>query len=302
MIEKRDFGGNIQYILRSESLELSVMELGATVTGLRFKGRERILRYEAAEDYLSKVPYICPFIGRYANRIGGARFSLNGREYRLPANEGRNQLHGGPDSYDRRRWRSETVGDAVRFELFSPDGDNGFPGNLTAAVTYRLKGDVFRMDFEGESDADTVYAPTSHLYFDLSGGSALDYTLMLHADRYVEVDGELIPTGRLLPAEGDFDFSAPRRIGHDYDHCFVLNDGHACTVSAGGVALEVYTDFPAVQIYTAGMMGEPLGKNSGLAIEPEFLPDSPNRPDFPSTVLRAGEKFRKYAEFRFREA
>ena len=302
MIEKRDFGGYEQYILGSDELELSVMTLGATVTGLKFRGRETVLRYDAAEDYLNKIGYINAAIGRYANRIRGARFSLNGREYILPANEGRNQLHGGPESYDRRVWQGELVcDDAVRFTLFSPDGDNGFPGNLTAAVTYRVQGGAFRMDFEAVSDADTVFAPTSHLYFNLDGSAhILDHELMINAGRYLEVDGELIPTGRLLPTEGDFDFKAMRKVAGDYDHCFVLSSSHACTVQAGGISMELHTDFPALQIYTASMMGEPFGRNAGLAIEPEFFPDSPNHPEFPTTLLKAGEKFHKYAEVRFK--
>lgn len=299
MIEKRDFGGYAQYILDSDSLSVSVTELGATVTGIRFKDRERILSYDKAEDYLTKAKFICTFVGRYANRIGKARFSLNGKEYILPANEGQNQLHGGPDAYDRRRWRSEVKGGAVRFELDSPDGDGGFPGNLTAAVTYSVEGSTLRMDFEGVCDADTVYAPTSHMYFALNGGSCLDYVLQINAGRYVEVDGELIPTGRLLPTEGAFDFNTPRPIGQNYDHCFVLDSTHACTVKAENVTLEVHTDFPAVQIYTGSKLKAPFVPNSALAIEPEFLPDSPNHPDFPSTVLKAGENFHRYMEFKF---
>ncbi len=303
MTEKGSFGKYAQYTLRSEELELKVMELGATVTGLRFKGRETVLRYEEPEDYLNKTAYICAAIGRYANRIGGARFSLGGRNYTLPANEGKNQLHGGPEAFDRRIWQAEIVGEsAVRFSLFSPDGDNGYPGNLRAAVTYSVSGGCLRMDFEGESDADTVFAPTSHMYFDLGGaGHILDAELQIQADRYVEVDRALIPTGRLLPVDGAFDFRRARPIGQDYDHCFVLTSPRACTLRAGGLALELRTDFPAVQIYTASGMGEPFGKNSALAIEPEFYPDSPNHPQFPSTLLRKGEHFHKYAEFRLKE-
>ena len=302
MIEKTNFGGYGQYVIRSGELALSVMELGATVTSLRYKGRELVLRYDRAEDYLQKEPYICAAVGRYANRVGKARFTLNGREYRLTANEGPNQLHGGPASYDRRVWHSEIAGEsAARFTLVSPDGDNGFPGDLTAAVTYSLGENSFRIDFEGVSDADTVYAPTSHMYFDLDGSkNCLDHILTIHADRYLEVDGELIPTGRRLPVDGSFDFRTPRPVGQDYDHCFVLNGSHACTVCAGEIAMELHTDFPAVQIYTASGMGEPFSKNCALALEPEFFPDSPNHPDFPSTLLRKGEKFHKYAEFRLK--
>ena len=301
MTEKSSFGEYKQYVLRTDTLELSAMELGATVTSLKYRGREQVLRYDAAEDYLNKVPYICSAIGRYANRIGKSSFTLGGIEYILPANEGRNQLHGGPESFDRRVWRAELVGDsAVRFELDSPDGDNGFPGHLKAAVTYSLCGNSFRIDFEGLSDADTLYSPTSHMYFVLdSSQSCLNTELMINADRYVEVDRELIPTGRLLPADGAFDFRTSRPIGQDYDHCFVLSSTHACTMKSGGQSIELHTDFPAVQIYTASAMTAPFTKNCALAVEPEFFPDGPHQPAFPSTVLKKGEKFHKYAEFRF---
>ena len=116
---------------------------------------------------------------------------------------------------------------------------------------------------------------------------------------WLEVDGGLIPTGRVMPPEGDFDFHALRRVARDYDHCFVMNGEHACTVEAGGVRMDVFTDFPAMQVYTSSGMGAPHGKNAGLAIEPEFYPDSPNHPDFPSTVLHAGEHFHRYAEYKF---
>ncbi len=305
MLYQRDFGSWRQFVLENGSLTLSAMELGATVTGLRFKGREILLRFDRAEDYLKQTSYLCAAVGRCANRIGGARFRLNGREYRLPANEGRSQLHGGPEAFDWRRWDAQPLGDsAVRFTLQSPDGDNGFPGALEASVTYSLSGSAFRIEFEGLSDADTVFAPTSHLYFNLAGaGSVLDAELQINGDRYVEVDRELIPTGRLLPAEGDFDFRRLRRIGRDYDHCFALNGGErALLLRAGGIAMELYTDFPGVQIYTGSALEAPFGRNGGLAIEPEFYPDSPNRPEFPSVLLRKGESFRRTAEFRFSEA
>lgn len=302
MIVKREFENYDLYILANEHLQLSVTNLGATVVSLRYKGRETVLGYDSPALYLEKDAFLGAVIGRYANRIGGSAFTLGGVEYRLPANEGENQLHGGPDSYDRRPWEAEIRGETLRFTLQSPDGDNGFPGNLTAVVDYSLQGDTLRMDYEARCDKDTVYAPTSHMYFDLSGkGDSLKARLEVNADYVLEVDKGLIPTGRLLPVDPVFDFRKMRTVGRDYDHCFVLNGEYCCALEDGGLRMEIRTDFPAVQIYTGTFVPAPHGKNGGLAIEPEFFPDSPNKPDFPSTLLRAGEDFRRWAEYRFSE-
>lgn len=303
MIRKTAFGDYTLYTLEKENLVVSVTDLGATVTSLRYRGRETVLGYDSPELYLEKDAYIGAVIGRYANRIGGSAFALNGVTFLLAANEGSNQLHGGPMSYDKRRWQAEVKGEELRFTLSSPDGDNGFPGNLTAVVTYRLDRDCLYMDYAAESDADTVFAPTSHMYFDLGGrGQILDARLRVNADQIVEVGEGLIPTGRLLPANDSFDFRTLRRVAEDYDHCFVLNGEDCCTVEDGGIRMEIRTDFPAVQIYTGKFLPAPHKANSGLAIEPEFYPDSPNHPDFPSTLLRKGERFHRWASYHFTEA
>ncbi len=301
MIRESKFGNYERYQLENERLQLSVTNLGATVIGLRYCGRETVLGYDSPELYLEKDAYLGATVGRYANRIGGASFSLGGKIYELAPNEGANQLHGGPQSYNMRPWRAEPLGDeALRFTLESPDGDNGFPGNLSAAITYSLDGDCLRMDFEGVCDQDTVYAPTNHMYFDLSGrGQALEARLQVNSDELLEVRNDLIPTGRRLPTEGSFDFRQLRRVGEDYDHCFVLKGAEACTLEDGGLRLELLTDFPAVQIYTGRFLPAPHWANAGLAIEPEFFPDSPNHPEFPSTLLRAGDHFHRWAEYRF---
>ena len=301
MIDTVNYGDYTLYTLSSEELRLRVCTLGATVMGLRYRGRDCVLAYERPEDYLAGQDYLGATVGRCGNRIAGAAFSLNGRHFALAANEGANQLHGGPEAFDRRVWKGEVVDDtAVRFLLHSPDGDNGYPGNLDAAVTYRVSGSTLRLDFEGICDRDTVFAPTNHMYFNLDGSPDIRESLLsLSADRYVEPGPELIPTGRLLPAEGDFDFHRLRPIARDYDHAFVLSGQPACTLQAGGIRMELHTDFPAVQIYTGAFLKPPLSPRQGVAIEPEFYPDSPHHPDFPSVVLKAGETFRRWAEYRF---
>ena len=300
-MKKENFSGYEAYTFGNEELQVTVISLGATVYSIKYKGQETVLNYADARSYIDSTAFICNAIGRYANRIGKARFTLNGKEYLLPANEGENQLHGGPMSYDKRVWTAEVLGEnSVRMSIFSPDGDNGFPGNLTAGVTYTVEGSTLRMDFDGETDADTVYAPTSHLYFNLSdAASVLDHELWINGSGWLEVDSGLIPTGRVMPCEAEFDFSEMRRIGCDFDHCFVLAGEHACAAQSGSVRMDMYTDFPAMQLYTGSSLGAPHGVNKGLAIEPEFLPDSPNKPQFPSTTLKAGEKFHKYASFVF---
>ena len=302
MVTKTNFGAYALYTIEAGELAVSITALGATVTSLRYRGRECVPSYDSPEGYLGGSAYLGAAIGRYGNRIAGARFTLGGKEYVLPANEGPNQLHGGPDSYDRREWSAEVLDDAVRFTLFSPDGDNGFPGALTAAVTYSVRGGTLRLDFEGDSDADTVYAPTSHMYFDLSGReNCLEAVLEVNASRYLEVGEGLIPTD-VTPVEGTrFDLRAPRRIGEAYDHCFVLDGERACVLRDGGVQLALYTDFPALQVYTGEFLPPPFKPFGAVALEPEAYPDSPNRPDFPSTVLRPGEHFHRWAEYRFSE-
>ena len=299
MITTSDFDGYGLFTLSSGELEVSVTELGATVTRLCYRGRTLSLGYDTAAEYLAGQSYLGAIVGRFANRIGGGAFELGGRRWELTKNEGGNTLHGG-GAFNKRRWQGEIDGESVVFTLVSPDGDLGFPGELTVRVRYTVAGGALHIDFEGDAAADTVCAPTSHMYFNLDGSDDIrGHVLELAAAGVLEVDGALIPTGTILPAAGDFDFSAPRRIARDYDHCFPLKGETACRVSAGGVRMTLRTDFPAVQFYTGGFLESAIGANRGFAVEPEFYPDSPNKPAFPSATLRKGEHFHKYAEYRF---
>ena len=302
MLTCSDFGGYAAYTLASDELEVTVTELGSTVTRLRFRGRTLSLGYDTAAAYLAGTSYLGAIVGRFANRIGGGSFTLDGQRWELTKNENGNTLHGG-GAFHKRRWQSGTEGESVVFTLFSPAGDMGFPGDLTARVRYTVTGGTLRIDFEGEAAADTVYAPTSHMYFNLDGSPDVrGHVLQMDAGGVLEVDGALIPTGVVLPPAGDFDFSAPRPIGRDYDHCFVLKKDGLCRVCAGGVALTLATDFPAVQLYSGAFLEPEIGAHRGFALEPEFCPDAPNKPAFPSALLHAGEHFRKYAEYRFENA
>ncbi|MBR0354791.1 MAG: galactose mutarotase [Oscillospiraceae bacterium] len=300
MVNMTKFDDIRLFVLASDTLRVSVMELGATVTEVAYRGRPVALAYGHAADYLQHGAYLGAIVGRFANRIGGGRFPLGGKTVELQKNENGNTLHGGADSWDRRIWTGRIESESVVFTLVSPAGDNGFPGCVTARVRYTVTGSELRIDFEGETDADTLFAPTSHLYFNLRGaGSILDTVMRIPARGVLEVDGALIPTGRVLPAAGDFDFSAPRPVARSYDHAFVLEGQRACEAAAGGVRLTLDTDFPALQFYTGDFLGEPFGACGGFAVEPEFYPDAPNHPDFPSALLRPGETFRRFASYRF---
>ena len=196
MVTKDLFGPYDRYTIQSGDLEVSVITLGATVTALKYKGAERAVCYQNAEDAIAGHGFLCKGVGRCANRIGGAAFTLEGRRYELPPNEHLNQLHGGPNSVDKRVWDAEILSDsAVRFSIVSPDGDNGYPGTLKMTFTYSVVGSALRVDFGGETDRTTVYAPTVHPYFNLGGESVLDAKLWVNAAGHLEVNDELIPSG-----------------------------------------------------------------------------------------------------------
>ena len=188
----------------------------------------------------------------------------------------------------------------MRFTLHTPDGDAGYPGELTMHVTYRVEGSRLFLDFEGVSTKDTILAPTTHMYFNLGGTeSILGTTLQINAGRWIPVDGELIPTGELRPAEGPFDFRTPHTIAQNFDHGFVLDGQDARVAEDGGVRLSLHTDYPALQLYTGEFLSGKLHPNQGFAIEPEACPDTPNHPEFGSSVLKAGETFHRSIAYTF---
>ena len=301
MITCRAWGEYSLYTLENERIRAEISDLGATIVSLKYDGKERVIGHAEPQGYLEQGGCPGATIGRYANRIGGAAFTLNGVEYKLVANEGKNQLHGGDQTYHhKRRWAGEIDGEVLRFTLFSPDGDNGFPGCVTATVSYSLAESTLRIDYDAESDSDTYYAPTNHSYFDLSGnGNCLEAMFQVNADRYLEIDEGKIPT-EVKSVEGTrFDFRTMRPVGEDYDHCLILCGSPACTLRDGGTTLEIFTDLPALQVYTGSGLKGDFKVNQALALEPEFYPDSPNHPEYPSTLLRPGEHFHRYIEYKF---
>ncbi len=326
------------YTLAAGALSCQIITFGGSLQSLRVPDRsgkpvDVLLGFDALEPYRTHGKSLGALVGRYANRIGGAKFSLNGQTYQLAANNnGVNHLHGGLVGFNQRVWTVEEAGDdRLALSLFSPDGEEGYPGNLTVRVTYTLTEEGLTIGYRAECDRDTVCNLTNHAYFNLSGhdsGPVLDQTIQLLADRYTPTDPLSIPTGEIAPVEGtpmDLRRTTPigARIGEDfpqllqaggYDHNWIPN-GEAGTLRpiaraaspATGISMEVLSTLPGVQFYTGNYLdGCPAGKGGaayanrwGFCLETQFYPDSPNHANFPSCVLRAGEVFDHTAAFRF---
>lgn len=329
-----------QYTLSAGRLSCDILTYGGAIRALRVPDRigkavDVLLGFDTLEDYRRQDKYIGALVGRYANRIGGARFCLEGAEYPLAANDGANHLHGGALGFDKQLWTAEeTGGDTLTLSLLSPDGQEGYPGNLRVRVTYTLTEEALRLHYQAETDKTTVCNLTNHAYFNLSGhdsGPVTEQTIRILADAYTPADSASIPTGavesvagtpmdlrRFVPigAEIDCDFPQLRQAG-GYDHNWVLGEGgesprlFAAAVSpAAGIVMEALTTLPGVQFYTgnflegcpAGKGGAPYGNRWGFCLETQFFPDSPNKPGFPSCVLRPGEVWDHTTIYRFRTA
>jgi aldose 1-epimerase len=319
-------------------LTLRVMDLGATWLSCRVAlpgqaAREVLLGHAEPLLHASGPGYLGAAIGRYANRISGARFMLDGREHLLAPNEGKNQLHGGPEGFNARRWNVVSASECeLHLHLTSPDGDQGFPGTLDVHMRYRIMAEgVVRIEFDARCSASCPVNLTSHPYFNLDGDgrNALGQRLQIAAHRYIPIDREMIPVGTLDRVAGtSFDFMTPRVIGErlhreeqqalacGYDHCFVLDAACArgrrfaarAWSSDGQLAMSLYTDYPGLQFYSGnhlarsvGRDGRPFAAHAGFALEPQYLPDSPNRPEWPqpSCVVRPGRPMHQFIEFRF---
>ncbi|MEU4230639.1 aldose epimerase family protein [Nonomuraea sp. NPDC026600] len=295
--------------LSSGRLRASVLSYGAILQSLEVSGVNVVLGLTTLEDYLTRSRYFGAVVGRYGNRIAGGRFTLDGVEHRLPLNNGPNSLHGGDHGFDRKVWTiSEATGSSVTLTVISPDGDQGYPGTLTASLTYTLEDDALRLDYTAETDAPTVVNLTNHSYFNLAGGGdVLGHVIQIDAEHYLPVDEHKIPTGEPAPVKGTaFDFTTPHAVGDrfdgGYDHCYVLDGGIRVTEPGGGLTMEVTTTEPGVQFYAGGMLdgvATPYGPHAGLCLETQHFPDSPNQPRFPSTVVRPGETRTSTTSYRF---
>ena len=297
-------------------VSVTLLEMGGAIQSIVVPDRDGrpadiVLGYDDPADYPGNSSFGA-FIGRYANRIGGAQFPLNGRTYAITRNEGMNTLHSGR-GYHLRPWNLERTAQGAALTILDPAGSEGFPGTLKLRVDVTLTEDsTLIFEYTAETDADTVVNFTNHTYFNLSGEETiLGHHLYLNADSYLEVDEHLIPTGQRIDVSGtEFDFrrSRPIRDGK-YDHCFLLNPGKPQAVvwdPVSGRGIRMETDQPGMQLYCGAWLGGVKGKNgrfyapfAGLCLETQHFPDSPNHPAFPDTCLRAGEQMKTRTSYQF---
>src|SRR6185437_7839994 len=312
---------------------VTITNYGGTVTSFvtpdkNGKYSSVIIGFDSLAPYLQHPPYFGALIGRYGNRIGDAKFSLDGTVYQLAANDGKNTLHGGIKGFDKVVWDASVANDTIpslTLKYLSKDGEEGYPGNLNVIVQYTLTNDgELKIEYDAETDKPTPVNLTNHSYFNLSGdvsNSILGETLMIDADSITPVDSTLIPTGKITAVKGTpFDFRSPKKIGKDfadvkggYDHNFVLNRKGSSlekvaslSDSISGRTMDVYTTQPGLQFYTANFLdgtfknrgNQPITLHSALAMETQHFPDSPNKPNFPSTTLKPGEKYHEVTVYK----
>lgn len=323
-----------RYTLRNhQGMEVDIINYGAIITSIRVADRNKapgdvVLGFDNLEGYLDDQPYLGALIGRVCNRIGKARFEIDGKIYLLPANEGENQLHGGFTGFDKKRWsavpgqRQDEV--FVALGLESADGEEGYPGQVWVEVEYSLNDrNELGIACRAKTDKPTHLNLTNHSYFNLNPGSEtiLDHELMIDADRITELDAQSIPTGRILPVDGTpYDFRESQAIGarirevepgYDINYVLAMHQRELMRIASvfdpvSGRVMEVLTTLPGVQLYTSnylegitGKRGLPYGKHAALCLETQFFPDSANQPSFPSTLLHPGETFESTTIYRF---
>jgi aldose 1-epimerase len=344
---KRSFGRTetgdqveLYTLTNSKGVAAAITNYGGILVSLKAPDRagklaDVVLGFDELENYKTKNPYFGAIVGRYGNRIGKAKFTLNGVEYKLARNDGENSLHGGIKGFDKAVWKAKEIdgGRGLELAYVSKDGEENFPGNLAVTVTYSLNDEnELKIDYSATTDKDTVVNLTNHSYFNLAGqgeGDVLGHLVTINADRFTPVDANLIPTGELKPVEGTLlDFRTPHAIGErinnkdeqlalggGYDHNFVLNrTGDGLTLAARvtepktGRVLEVLTTEPGIQFYTGNFLdgtlpgkgGKVYGKRYGFCLETQHFPDSPNKPGFPSVVLKPGGRYQTTTVYRFR--
>lgn len=327
----------IYELTNAKGLRAGIINFGAILVSLDIpdsngKFDDVVLGFDDIDSYIKRNPLFGAVVGRYANRIANAMFTLDGTEYKLTANAGKNHIHGGRNKrFDKVLWEGSplTGGEeaGVRFTYLSRDGDEGFPGNLKCIVTYTLtNNDELKISYEATTDKATIINLTNHSYFNLAGagnGDVLDHEMIINADYYTPSDTALIPTGEIHSVKDTpLDFTSPKTIGariklltqtRGYDHNYVLKNSGGALVPAArvyepksGRVMDVQTTEPGMQFYTANGMRAVKGKGGkiydrhyGFCLETQHFPDSPNKPHFPSVVLRPGEKFNTITVFRF---
>lgn len=314
------------YTISCGRIQAAITDLGATLVSLWVDGVDVVLGYDSATGYLSNGGFLGAVVGRNANRIENAAFPLNGRIVSLTPNEGTNNLHSGPDCWNKRLWQAEELGEnALRFTLDSPDGDQGFPGNARVQVTYTIENDALTIAYDAVSDQDTVFNLTNHAYFNLFGENhpekAMDQVLLLTAESFTPASAASIPTGEVRSVAGTpFDFRQAKPLGRDigadyeplhlqggYDHNFALDEDTQCVLSDpdSGRTMTVTTDCPGVQVYTAnflnvtGKNGIHYPKRGGVCLETQFAPNAVNHPEWPQPFVKAGHSYHSETKFQF---
>jgi aldose 1-epimerase len=324
------------YTLKDGALEARIITYGGIVISLKVpdksgKSADVVLGYDSLDGYLAKSPYFGAIIGRYGNRIAGGKFTLDGKTYSIPPNDGPNALHGGPRGFDKVVWKAKQIPHGIELSHVSPDGDQGFPGTLSAVVRYTLDGKDLKIEYSATTDKNTVLNLTNHSYFNLAGqgnGDILKHEVKLNAGRFTPVNDVLIPTGELATVQGTpFDFrkstavgarinddNEQLRRGKGYDHNWVLDSGGGKLAEAAevyepttGRVMQVWTDQPGVQFYTGNFLdgtitgkdGKVYEQRSALCLETQHFPDSPNHPNFSSTELKPGQKYHTVTIYRF---
>ena len=322
-------------LINDRGLEVKITNYGGIIAVIKAPDREGqiddvVLGHDTLEGYLNRSRYFGAVVGRYANRIAHGRFTLNGDSYSLAINNGANHLHGGLKGFDKVLWEARELSDGLQIEYLSKDGDQGYPGNVRATVNYSLTpANELRIEYLATTDKETIINLTNHSYFNLAGeGTILGHELTLNADAFTPVDRGLIPTGEIRSVTNTpMDFTSVAavgtRIGDDYeqlkfaggyDHNFVLRGGGGQLRQAArfyeprcGRLMEVFTTQPGMQFYSGnfldgsivGKQGVPYVRHSGCCFEPQHFPDSPNHPEFPSTVLKPGEHYRHTTVYKF---
>jgi len=312
-------------LVNNNQMSAKISSYGAILVSLDMPDRNGkignvLLGYPSLEGYQTDSFFIGTTVGRYANRIAEGRFTLEGKAYRLPINDGPNHLHGGPDGFYKKIWDAESIEEAhavgVALTYFSQDGEAGYPGNLNVKVTYRLTDDnELKIDYEATSDQATPINMTNHAYWNLAGsGTIKDHILKLFASRYLPVDENAIPLKEMASVhDTPMDFTVPKPVGRDldkvqggYDHCYVIDTLEDSLAPAArledpgsGRIMDVLTTKPGIQFYSGNFLEGPFIKHGALCLETQYYPDSPNRPDFPSSILRPGDVYQHATVHRF---
>ena len=304
------------FTLDNGEMQVGVLDFGGIVNFIKLATPNgevnACLGYDSVEGYLAGGGYCSVTVGRVANRIANSRFTLEGREYEISANEGVNSLHGGKVGFDRNVFDSSIEGDVLVLSHVSPDGDMGYPGTLNFKATFTLEGRALLIKYYGKSDKTTLFSPTCHAYFNLGGGGKVfDTLLKINADYYTPTDDALIPLGVKARVKGTpLDFTSLKKIGEDYDklggktydHNFCLNGANAVSAHnlESGVTLDMSTDLPAVQLYVGGPAPyNGKGGGHGFCLEPQYIPNAINVEDFESPILKAGEEKCYFVKYSF---